>query len=73
MKTDQEIEKLIALFKKARRAPCDCAETGHQFGCIVGGRMMDANIDLMLWLVGKNQDFDRTIEVFQNHVNRVGG
>lgn len=73
MKSDEEIRELIALFKKARKAPCNCEKTGHAFGCVVGGRMMDANIDLMLWMVGENPRFDTTIEVFKNHVARTGG
>lgn len=56
MKTKEEIVELVRALKYYRSEPCDCLTRGsaHLFQCIGGGRMMDAQIEGLLWVLGES-------------------
>lgn len=68
MKTVSEIEELIRALKYYRNKPCECSKIGpiHSFQCVAGGRMMDAQIDGLLWVLGKAPLMDRLLEDFRS-------
>jgi hypothetical protein len=62
MKTEKEIRAFLVGLKVARKKPCDCNGV-HAFPCLVGGFMMDANIQFINWLLEEdNGDGDRLVE-----------
>lgn len=65
MKTETEVRELLAVLRRARNSPCDCMERGdyHEMRCVQGGRMMDAAIDGLLWVLGEGGEVhDKMLE-----------
>lgn len=50
--TPDQIRAHIRRLRKVRNLPCDC-KGEHLLGCFVGGRMMDASIEVLLWVLGE--------------------
>lgn len=63
VKTEAEIREFIAALKKARNSPCDCRGEPHETKCYMGGRMMDASIDTLLWVLGESESAERVARV----------
>jgi hypothetical protein len=64
MKTKQEIRQHLDDLLTCSKMPCSCAGTEHEARCIIGGRMMEATINTIQWILGENNGL-------QNMVNRM--
>jgi len=61
MRSETEIRAHIANLLKCRNRPCDCGAEGHAVECFAGGRMMDATIDALRWVLGEG-DYQRIVD-----------
>jgi hypothetical protein len=64
VKTEAEIRAYRDALRVANGFPCDCAGGEHEEKCVTGGRMMDATIAELSWVLGE-------AEWHQPFVNRV--
>ncbi len=72
MKTEAEIRKYRDALRKGRYAPCDCAASGHDIECRMGGYMMDVAIAELSWVLGEAPERDRAVEEMTAEINRRG-
>jgi hypothetical protein len=65
MKTEAEIRRHLENLKLARPLPCGCAESRHSIECAVGGRIMDAMLNQLEWVVGDNE----ALQPYVDHIS----
>jgi hypothetical protein len=61
VRTEKEIRALRDALEKLRKKPCDCTSE-HVFGCIVGGRMMQAAATNLTWALGESDEMNAMVE-----------
>lgn len=62
MKTEKEIRSHLSDLIAARKCPCDCAGTRHEYQCVVGGKMMQAVIETLQWILGENEEQQQMVD-----------
>jgi hypothetical protein len=74
MKTADEIRKHRDALKFLCGVPCGCDGTLHALECFIGGKMMQASVEELSWVLGENGDMDRRVEeVAASAARRKGG
>lgn len=60
MKSEAEIRRYVRALRVVRNAKCDCAMRGgrHALKCEMGGRMTDAAIEVLLWVLNQSPGHD---------------
>lgn len=74
MKTEAEIRAHVEALKAARSSPCDCGGSRHAIECAIGGRMLDAEIEGLLWALGESPRHEAMVAAMGAlHQRRTGG
>lgn len=72
MKAEKEIQQLRDAYAVLVKQPCQCAAEGHNIQCQIGGKMMEQQIKMLDWILGKvSGDFDRHVETFVRAAREV--
>jgi hypothetical protein len=73
MKTEATIRAYRDDLRRIIAAPCDCdcAAEGHALECAVGGKMMEAVHDALMWALDDDGDLDRLVEQTARAARRI--
>ena len=66
MKSESEIRAHREALVACRAMPCDCEGTRHELKCFIGGRMMEATIRTLGWILDENPEMDELVNHMAN-------
>ena len=74
---EERLRNHLVCLLEALDRPCVCKATRHSFECFLGGKMLEANVQLIRWILENNGEYDRVEEEFaaashRDHARRAG-
>ena len=64
MRSEKEIRQYRDALKWALIQPCNCAASGHEFECRMGGLTMSDAIRTLTWVLGESEELGDRVETF---------